>query len=396
MSGLCVPGHNCMFHRFRRAGRAMWALLLVALLLWTALPGQAQDKPVIVSRVNQEPISQATFQARVRFVRWQYLREITKLYELTGGSLGVAREYALGRITDLQDSLTLGKSVLGQMEEEILLWQTGSELGVTPAAEDVDARKAEFFSLWTDVPVETLPTDETAQAFMTDWYAEAMAVSGLSRDEIDHVFATEALRGMLLDYLGASLPTEELAVHSRHILCAFFPDDPNNAASPTAEDRLTAQACIEQAQARLDGGEVFANVAAALSNDSYSAAQGGDLGWVKLSYFVEPYADAAREAELNTVIGPVETPFGLHLIEVLEREMQPMSEEDQAANLQGYYTLWLETLVADAEIERSEEWAVAVPDEPGLSTLPADVLAAVADLQEAPGAAESTGAAGAQ
>ncbi len=362
---------------FRRA----LALSLVAaalVLLAVGQTGHAQDESTI-STVNGEPITQQEFQARVRFVRWQYLQELSTIYELTGGSVGLVKDRALDLLATLDDPQALGDSVLGQIEDERLLWQTASEMNLLPTDEEVSAVEAAFFSAWTNVPAENLPTDETAQAFMTQWYSGAMAGSGLSQDDIHAIFAHEAARQKLFDYLAANVPTEELSIHSRHILCSFH--TPPDTTPPTADERAAADSCIADAQARLTAGETFEDVAKALSADTSSGAQGGDLGWVLISYLTQAYADAASAAELNQVVGPVETDFGLHLIEVLERRTETLSEADLYQSQQGYFDLWVELLRTKATIERSENWNADIPVEPSLDTLNPDALEALRALQ---------------
>ena len=56
------------------------------------------------------------------------------------------------------------------------------------------------------------------------------------------------------------------------------------------------------------------------SLDAGSATKGGDLGWVVAEELVKPFADAMATLSLNTVSKPVKTPYGWHLIEVLERK----------------------------------------------------------------------------
>lgn len=356
-----------------RRTRAGWALMLVlAALLVVPFTAAAQDgtqADEIVSRVNDEPIRRDSFHTRLRFIRWQYLNELEKLYELTGGNLGLADEYVTYLITNIQNPDVLGDAMLSQMEEERLLWQTAAELGLAPTAEDVQEREAEFFSLWTDVPAEQVPGDADAQAFIAAWYEEAIDISGMSEDDIRDVFAADALNDVLFDYLSASVPAEEIAVHTRHILCSFHPFNLSDTTPPTDDERLSAELCIQAASNRLAGGEPFAFVAADLSDDQYSASAGGDLGTVLISYLTGSYADAVRDAELNTVIGPVETEYGLHLIEVLAREMQPLTADELADAQAGYFELWLDTLVAEATIKRSDDWADDLPADPDLGTL---------------------------
>ena len=71
-------------------------------------------------------------------------------------------------------------------------------------------------------------------------------------------------------------------------------------------------------KAQLDGGAVFADLAKANSIDTGSGANGGDLGWFGVGTMVKPVEDAVVAAPVGTVIGPIKTDFGYHLILVSE------------------------------------------------------------------------------
>lgn len=359
---------------------------LVMVSLW-AVPVRAQDGDPVVSTANGDPITQTAFHQRVRFVRWQALNQLVKLYSATGGNLALAEDYARSLRQQLEDPATSGDAVLRQLEEERLLWQTGQELALLPTPDDVDRREAEFFSAWTGVAPEALASAPDAQAFIDAWYADASAVSGLTRDDLRAIFETEALRGLLFDYLAQRVPTEQNVIHSRHILCSFHPETPRATTPPTPEQRAAADACIAEAQARLAAGESFTTVAQALSQDRAvdpetgvdvgSAPHGGEMGWVAERYLAPAYAEAALEAPIGAVIGPVETAYGLHLIEVLGRRVEPLSEAELVADQRGYFDLWLDSLWADATIERQPGWDSGIPTEPALDTLEPDVRRAL-------------------
>lgn len=356
-------------------------IALVVLVVTGMTASAAAQTGDIVATVNGDPIPREQFHARVRFVRWQYVREIEALYEATGGNLVLTRSGVIARADSLDDPVSLGDAVLYQMEEERVLWQQGEALGLVPTAEDAQEEEAEFFSRWTNVPVDQLATNATAQTFIETWYAGAEAASGMMPNDIRILFETEALRERLFDYVAAGVPREELAVHTQHILCAFHPDNVTDLTPPTAEQRAAAETCAETALIRLAGGEPFAQVALELSDDPTSAQDGGDVGWQFVSYLAEPYAEAAQDAELNTVIGPVETIYGLHVIEVLEREMRELPPEQYAQSQQGYFALWTETLHAEAGITRAPDWDANIPTTPGLDALDPEIAAAVADLR---------------
>jgi len=95
-------------------------------------------------------------------------------------------------------------------------------------------------------------------------------------------------------------------VKARHILL-------RTGAERTVEE---ARAGIEAIKARIEGGEEFAELAAELSDDPGSKVKGGDLGFFGRGAMVKPFEDAAFGAQLGDLVGPVESSFGVHLIQV--------------------------------------------------------------------------------
>ena len=81
-----------------------------------------------------------------------------------------------------------------------------------------------------------------------------------------------------------------------------------------------AEKKINNLYQQLKSGKDFALMAKKHSLDRASAINGGDLGWVVPDELVPAFATAMNELPLNTVSKPVKSPFGWHLIEVLERK----------------------------------------------------------------------------
>lgn len=106
----------------------------------------------------------------------------------------------------------------------------------------------------------------------------------------------------------ATRPPSDTNVRARHILASTDDDDPG-----------AARRKINEALQRVRGGEDFAVVASDVSDDVGSGRNGGDLGWFGPGAMVKPFEDAAFGAAIGRVVGPVETNFGLHLIEVTHR-----------------------------------------------------------------------------
>jgi peptidyl-prolyl cis-trans isomerase SurA len=77
---------------------------------------------------------------------------------------------------------------------------------------------------------------------------------------------------------------------------------------------------------RLDNGGDFAELARLHSND-LTAAKGGDLGWLYQGDTVPEFEKAMDTLKIGETSEPVRSPFGWHLIQVLERRTEDASKE---------------------------------------------------------------------
>jgi hypothetical protein len=80
---------------------------------------------------------------------------------------------------------------------------------------------------------------------------------------------------------------------------------------------LDSEAEADEVLALLEEGEDFGDLARERSTDPSAATNAGDLGCAPRGSFVPEFEDAAYGAEPGDVVGPVETQFGFHVIEVL-------------------------------------------------------------------------------
>ena len=101
---------------------------------------------------------------------------------------------------------------------------------------------------------------------------------------------------------------------------------------------------------RIENGDDFAALARAHSDDTGSAASGGDLGWANPGQMVPEFEKAMNALKPDQLSQPVRTPFGLHLIQVLERRSHDMSQEREFAAAR-------QQIHARKADERYEQWA---------------------------------------
>lgn len=131
----------------------------------------------------------------------------------------------------------------------------------------------------------------------------------------------------------------ETEIHARHILVGSKEE-------------------AEAAYKRIKAGEDFAAIAKDVSKDP--GAEGGDLGWFTKDRMVPEFADAAFKLEVGQMSDPVKSPFGWHIIEVLDKRQKTFPPFDQVKDQVARYVVQKaqSQLVADlrknAKIERME------------------------------------------
>jgi peptidyl-prolyl cis-trans isomerase D len=151
-----------------------------------------------------------------------------------------------------------------------------------------------------------------------------------------------------------SFTTEE-QVRARHILLTT---------SERSVDEASSQ--IREIKKRIEGGEDFATVAKEVSEDPGSASRGGELGFFRRGQMTPEFENAAFAAEPGKLVGPVVTPFGVHLIQVEERReagVRPFADVRNQIRAR---------LAAEKAPEKVQERAQELEKE--LRALPADQL----------------------
>lgn len=83
---------------------------------------------------------------------------------------------------------------------------------------------------------------------------------------------------------------------------------------------------MDSIKERLDNGVKFEEMARQYSEDG-SANNGGDLGWVNPGDTVPQFEKVMNELGIGEISEPVRSPFGWHIIQVIERRKQDMSKE---------------------------------------------------------------------
>jgi len=141
-----------------------------------------------------------------------------------------------------------------------------------------------------------------------------------------------------------------LRTHARHILIR-----PSAVLSSTE-----AREQLMSLKRRIEGGESFADLARANSQDPGSARQGGDLGWADPGQFVAEFEEVMNALEPGQISEPFQSPFGWHILEVIERRQHDNTREQLRARAREFIRdrkreeeleVWLRRMRDEAYVE---------------------------------------------
>ena len=149
-----------------------------------------------------------------------------------------------------------------------------------------------------------------------------------------------------LDAKRGAEPIMEKQTHARHILLTT---------NEVLDDDSAEQKLLEIRE-QIVGGDDFAAVARAVSEDPGSAVNGGDLGWTGPGDFVPEFEAVCDTLNIDEISIPFKSPFGWHVVQLLERRVYDTTDEVQREQaIMAIRTSKLE--------EESELWARRLRDQ---------------------------------
>ena len=123
----------------------------------------------------------------------------------------------------------------------------------------------------------------------------------------------------------------------RKIQYVLFVNQPSK--EDSAQTRRDAEDLVNQIREGADFEELVQN----FSEDTGSASKGGDLGFFGKESMVKPFEEAAFSAKVGETVGPVESQFGLHIIQVLARKIEKGDTTIHARHILLKYSISPET-----------------------------------------------------
>lgn len=209
--------------------------------------------------------------------------------------------------------------LLDAMIDDVLIAQQAAKQGVSVSDAELEAALQEIIK----------------QVGGTAAFEQLLAKSGQTLDEARVVQRTQMLNNKMRDQIVGAIKTVE-QVHARHIL---------------VDSIATAQGLL----AKIQGGADFGQVAQQSSLDTITKATGGDLGWFPRGTLpAKEVEDAAFALQPGQVSAVIQSAFGYHILQVLERDPARALEGEQLVKVQQQaMENWLNGLRAQAKVQRA-------------------------------------------
>ncbi len=374
-----------------------------------------------IASVGDTNIPVGEWQARVRMERGRLINQMTT-YQQYAQMFGINTTQQVQQLSSqLNDSTSLGQSVLDQMINEELIRQEAAKRGITASTEEVDKAIQESYRYYangtptptitpTPVTFPTLSADTlkivtitptptqvltptitptatldplasptvtptiaptftpgpTATVTPTDTPVPTATPYTLQGFQDQYKQGADSLikLGLTADQIRQLYATNVLRDKLMAIITADTPHTQEQvwARHILVKDEATAQAV----EARLAKGEDFATVAREVSTDTGSAAKGGDLGWFGKGAMVPEFEAAAFSQKVGVIGPPVKSQFGYHIIQVLAHENVPLDAAAYQQAQQTAFNDWLKTLRDTYKVKTYDIWQTIVPTDPAI------------------------------
>ncbi len=247
--------------------------------------------PNVLAKVNGEAIE-----------RWEFENAVKRMESRAGGPVP----------PDRRDEVL--RNVLDQLVAYHLLAQESRTRKIEVTQAEVDARMGQIR--------QSFPNEQA--------FTQGIAAQGLTVDQVKQQTRTGIEVSKVIDAEVSSkiaVTDAEVeafykgnldrfkqgdSVHAAHILIAVPAQAPPQAKT---EGKAKAEAVLKQLKAGTD----FATVAKAESQDPGSAPNGGDLGFFQKGQMTPAFEETAFKLKPGAMSGIVETPFGFHIIKVIEK-----------------------------------------------------------------------------
>jgi len=290
----------------------------VALLVMSILAGGCGGQPTPVETITATPSPVEELAALVNgqvIGQEEYEKQVAQV-EAFFAQEGLDPESEEGRERLAQAR----RQVLEQMIDQELIRQAAVEMGVSISEAELEASIQDIIE----------------QSGGQEQFDQSLQGMGTTYDDFRQMLLDQLLSEAVYSAVTASISPVAEQVHARHVLL------------PTRER-------AEEVLARLQAGEDFSYLAREYSEDISSRESGGDVGFFPRGVMPPEVEEVAFSLEVGETSEIVETQFGFHIVQVLEREEREIAVEVFENLRQQTFMQWLQDRREAATIERFVE-----------------------------------------
>lgn len=209
------------------------------------------------------------------------------------------------------DPITARRAALEELVTRSIILQTGKRFGLSLTDTQIDQALAQTAARANSSVAEVLKSFGNVDvATARQKYAEELVINEVRNNQVRRRVRISDAEVSLLAKTLRQIGNVEPSYHLGQII---LPLDAN--ASYNEVNRVTSLANSIKSQAR--NGADFNALAAKYAQGS-TAAQGGDLGFIPESQVPVPFLPSILKSDPGAIIGPIRSPFGLHLVKLYE------------------------------------------------------------------------------
>lgn len=376
------------------------------------------NQPVAI--VDGEEISTSSFISQVKLSRQQMIDQYVQYYQyaqMLGIDPSTNSNFAniLKQVeTQLNDSATLGETVLNQMVDMVVVRHEAIKRGITVSKEEVDTSIHDAFGFFPDgsptpaitataVVFPTLnatqkaltyqsptpspsqistatgtltpepsstPTQTIAPTFTPDLSATPTSQPPTATPFTLQAF-NELFQKAVENYKKFGFSDEELkkifedSLYREKLYAEVTKDVPHILEEVWARHILVAdEATAKTVRDLLVKGGDWNALALEYSTDTGSSSKGGDLGWFARGQMVTPFEDSAFSLKISEISQPIKSDFGYHIIQVIGHEDRPLTSEEYKAQTDKFFSEYVAGIRANLEVEIFEYFKNRIPLSP--------------------------------
>ncbi|TET30957.1 MAG: hypothetical protein E3J69_10675 [Anaerolineales bacterium] len=347
-----------------------------------------QPKKTVVT-VNEDTITQGEFQGRIRIHQRELLGQLNSYMQME--QLFASDPQTLASIQELQNQIRtqlaypelIGQEVIYSMIRETLIRQEAEKMGIRVLPEEIERRIQHSFGFYPEgtptpfptptpdatrvaaiaaasestpepSPTSTLPqtpfptaTPYVLEAYEVDYeqFLDSLSDFGISESDFFIYIEAQLLEEKVREQFDPEIDRMAEHVLLQHIL--IF-------------DEEIAQEALEQ----LESGDAWADIVLEYSEDQNSRESSGDLGWKTLDdmvRFLGQMGLAAFSAQVDEVVGPIESQYGWHLLRIVDRQDREILETAYQEAVDNAFETWIDDLTTEAEITVVDDWQDHLP-----------------------------------